>query len=223
VGGGTAFVGFTGGTNGLTATQDILDWTYSATSPTKPAVVSNVQATTASGTQVNLTWTNKGTNQTGFHIDQATNSAFTQNLVTHSASASATSFVDAGLKPGTTYYYRIRATNAAGDSANSITARVTMPTTPAAVSNLNVTSVTTSEVDLSWKNKAANANGIEVFRKVGGNTPILIATLPATATSLKDTGLVVALKPGTTYLYNVQAINTAGPSPVSSVSTTTKS
>jgi hypothetical protein len=40
VGGNTAYLGFTGGTGGLTATQEILTWTYNNTvTPTKaPAV-----------------------------------------------------------------------------------------------------------------------------------------------------------------------------------------
>jgi hypothetical protein len=224
VGSGTAFVGFTGGTGGQTATQDILTWTYTPTATaTAPAAPSNLTATAASATQVNLTWTNNATNQTGFHIDRATDSAFTQNLVTQTAAASATSFVDSGLTTGTTYYYRVRAFNAVGDSANSNTASVTTPTLPAPVSNLHVTKVTFNEIDLSWTNNATNATSIQVFRQVGGNNPILIASLSPTTTSLADAGLVVALQPGTTYTYNVQAMNAAGPSSVTSVSATTAS
>jgi titin len=180
-----------------------------------------LSATSVSGTEVNLTWTNKGANQADFQIERATNSDFTQNLVIESAGDSATSFIDGQLRPGTTYYYRIRAVNAVGNSEYSRTISVTTPTLPVAVANLQVTQVTSSEVDLSWTNVAENATAIEVFRKVGGNTPVLIATLPPTATSLRDAGLVFALKPSTHYIYNVQAINDAGPSPVATVSATT--
>ena len=38
VGGNTAYVGFTGGTGGLTATQDILTWTYKSTAPSQTQV-----------------------------------------------------------------------------------------------------------------------------------------------------------------------------------------
>lgn len=220
VGSSTAFVGFTAGTGGLTAVQNILTWTYSP-SATVPAAPSNLAATAVTGTQIDLTWQNNATNQTGFVIDRATNSSFTNNLVTQSAGANATSFVDAGLKPGTSYFYRVRAVNPAGASANSNTASAATPNIPAAVSKLRITRVTTNEVDLKWQNNAGNATGIEVFRQKNTDDPILIADLPPTATSLSDTGLVTALTPGTHYTYYVQAINAAGPSPVSSVATLT--
>jgi hypothetical protein len=221
VGSGTAYVGFTGGSGGESAIQNILTWTYSPTSSNVPAAPSSLTAAAASGTQVNLAWTSNSTNQTGYQIDRATDSGFTQNLVTQTASASATSFVDTGLTPGTTYYYQVRAINAAGSSANSDAVSVILPVPPAAVSNLQILRVTTNEVDLQWENNAANATDIEVFRQNGSNSPILIADLPPTATSLADTGLVTALTPGTHYTYNVQAVNLAGPSFITSISTTT--
>jgi fibronectin type 3 domain-containing protein len=221
VGNNTAYVGFTAGTGGLTATQDILTWTYSPTSTTVPAAPSNLTATAASGTEIDLTWTNNANNQTGFHIDRATDSAFTQNLATQSAGATATSFVDSGLSLGITYFYRVRATNAAGESPNSNTASATTPTLPAAPTNAQVVKVTTSEVDLTWTNNATNATGIEVFRQKAANTFQLIASLSATATSLNDTGLVTALSAGTAYTYHIDATNLAGPSTPASASVIT--
>jgi hypothetical protein len=217
VGSNAAFVGFTAGTGGETAVQNIQTWTFNDL----PSAPSNLKATAVSGTEIDLSWTNTAVNQTGFHIDRATDNNFTKNLVTQSAPQNATTFVDGGLTPGTTYYYRVRATNSVGDSANSNTASAMVPTLPAPVTNLQVTRVTSSEVDLKWVNHATNATSIEVFRQKGANNFILIANLPPTATTLQDPGLVTALTPGTHYTYNVQALNTAGPSPVTSVKTMT--
>ncbi len=54
VGGNTALVGFTGGTGGATAIQDVLSWTYSAGS-NPPAAPTNLAATAGNG-QVGLSW-----------------------------------------------------------------------------------------------------------------------------------------------------------------------
>ncbi len=51
VGGNTAYVGFTGGTGGLTATQDILTWSY--TPGTVPTQVATPQISPAAGSYVN--------------------------------------------------------------------------------------------------------------------------------------------------------------------------
>ena len=89
---------------------------------TVPAAPSGLAATAVSSSQVNLSWTNNAGNQTGFQIDQATNSAFTAGLTTVSVGAGATTYSATALSASNTYYYRVRATNSAGASANSSTA-----------------------------------------------------------------------------------------------------
>jgi hypothetical protein len=208
VGSGAGYVGFTGGTGGQTAAQSILTWTYAPATTTVPAAPSNLSATAATGTQINLAWTNNATNQTGFHIDRATSSDFTQNLVTQTAAAGATTFIDSGLTPGTTYFYRIRAFDSAGDSANSNTASATTLAIPAATTNFHPTLVTPNGVDLEWINNAANATSVKVFRALGTNSPVTVAVLSSQVNSFFDTGLTA----GGQYTYSIQAFNNAGPS-----------
>ena len=86
---------------------------------------STLAATTVSSTQINLTWSDNSTNETGFAIDRATDSGFTQNLVTTTAAMNATSASITGLSSGTPYYFRVRATNGFNKSANSSSASAT--------------------------------------------------------------------------------------------------
>ena len=96
-----------------------------------PAAPSGLTATAASSSQINLSWTNNSNNETGFKIDQATSSDFTQGLTTVTVGANTTTYNATGLAAGTTYYYRVRATNANGDSANTSTASATTTAAPA--------------------------------------------------------------------------------------------
>ena len=180
-----------------------------------PAAPTALGASATSGTSVALNWTNNATNQTGFALDRATDAAFTLNLVTQALPASPSTFADSqpGLSPGGTYYYRIRATNAAGASGNSNTATVAIPTLPATPTNAAVTGVTTGEIDLSWTDNAGqSADGYRVERRVGGGTFSVYAMLPpengptGQTYTYADTGVA----PGTDYAYHIIAYNVAG-------------
>ena len=78
-----------------------------------------------SASQINLSWTDNSNNETGFKIDQATSSDFSTGLTTVTVGANVTTYSATGLSSHTTYYYRVRATNAVGDSANTSTASAT--------------------------------------------------------------------------------------------------
>lgn len=90
-----------------------------------PAAPSGLAGTTVSTSAVNLTWTDNSANETGFKLDRATNAAFTQNLVTTTLGANVTATSVTGLATGTTYYFRLRAYNAVGESVDSAAASVT--------------------------------------------------------------------------------------------------
>jgi fibronectin type 3 domain-containing protein len=183
---------------------------------TGPAAPSGLTAVLATGPSVNLNWTNNATNQTSFKLDRATNSTFTANLITQVLPATPFSFTDtaAGLTPGNTYYYRIRASNSLGDSANSTPpASVSIAPRPAAPTNVIVANVTTGEVDLSWTDNAGqNASYYDIQRAVGNNSFTDYMHLPASNNAppstytWSDTGLAA----GTSYAYEVETVNNSG-------------
>ena len=91
-----------------------------------PAAPSNLSATAISKTEIDISWTDNATDETGFKIERSdrNNANFVQIAT---VGANVTSFSDTGLKKNTTYYYRVRATNANGDSAYSNEASATTP------------------------------------------------------------------------------------------------
>jgi hypothetical protein len=226
VGNTLAHVGFTGGTGGLVAIQDILTWTYTPTAAASPNAPSGLGAVPASATSVTLNWTNNATNQTGFHLDRATDSGFTQNLITENLPASPNSFTDTftGLAPGSTFYYRLRAFNAAGDSGNSNSASVTIPLAPPKPTNQQVTDVTTTEIDMSWQDNAGHqADGYHILRAVNHGAFTLVASLPLTSRTPPSTYLWAdtGLTPGYFYEYHIIAFNVSGNNDFAGVNATT--
>ena len=85
--------------------------------PTAPAAPTNLTATTVSRTQINLAWTDNANNETGFLIERSTNGTSFTQIAT--AGANVTTFASTGLTANKRYYYRVRATNAVGQSVYS--------------------------------------------------------------------------------------------------------
>ena len=83
------------------------------------------------------------------------------------------------------------------------------PVTPAAPSSLGATVISDTEISLEWADNAVNETGYEITRTKSGETPQIIASLPANAVSYADSGLTAL----TNYTYSVRAINAAGNSP----------
>ena len=90
------------------------------TSPTiysiglRPTAPTNLQAVAAPAQGLYLTWSSVP--QTSFVIQQAIDSAFTQNVVTYSMRRSTHQFTPYGLTIGATYFFRIRAVNSSTSS-----------------------------------------------------------------------------------------------------------
>jgi fibronectin type 3 domain-containing protein len=180
-----------------------------------PNAPSALGATPAAATAVTLTWTDNAGNQDGYHLDRATDADFTQGLTTQDLPATPATFTDtaAGLAPGGTYFYRLRAFNAAGASDNSNVAVVTIPLAPAKPTDAQVTSVTANAIALTWTDNAGrSATNYVILRKAGAGSFVTYATLPArnatppSAYAWSDTGV----SPGTAYEYHIEAVNISG-------------
>ena len=92
--------------------------------PTPPAAPSNLTATAASTSQIDLAWTDNADNEDGFKIERSPDGVNGWAQIA-TVGANVTTYFDNGLTPGTPYYYRVRANNAGGDSAYSNTTSAT--------------------------------------------------------------------------------------------------
>ncbi|MEK7310091.1 MAG: fibronectin type III domain-containing protein [Planctomycetota bacterium] len=172
-----------------------------------PSAPSTMTANAVSASQINLSWTDNSNNETGFKVDRSPNGVDSWTALTQTASG-VTTLSDIGLSSNTTYYYRVCAYNATGDSGYSNIASATtfevIPNTPGAVT---ATAVSPYEVSITWTDNSTNETGFKVERKTGGaGTYDQVATPTANTITYPDSGL----SPNTTYYYRVRAYNGAG-------------
>jgi len=180
--------------------------------PTMPAAPSGLTATGQFPLTINLAWTDNSNNETGFTIQRATNAAFTAGLTTFTVGPNVNTYPDAPVVGGTTYSYRVRADNGVVASAWSNTATVTFPAVPAVPAGLDAKQQPGRQASVTWTvSPSTYVTGFTLQRSTdpGFASGAFVNLAGATPTSYTDTGLV----PGTTYYYQVRAVNPiSGPS-----------
>jgi alpha-tubulin suppressor-like RCC1 family protein/subtilisin family serine protease len=190
-----------------------------ATTMSKPLSPSSLAAATVSDTQINLTWTDRSNNETSFRIERKAGAGGTYSQIA-TLGANTTSFSNVGLTAGVQYFYRVRAYNAAGYSSYSNEASASTTLIPSTPSNLVATTVSSSEIQLTWIDTASNENGFKIERKIGAaGTYALIANTLANVTTFNDTALIA----GTEYYYRIAAIGFSGDSTYSNEASTVAS
>ena len=91
-----------------------------------PIAPSNLLAEAVSKTQIHLSWTYNAENADGFRIERSKDDTTHWQPITE-VGPDVRSFENMGLSPSTTYFYKIRAFNPAGNSGYSNIANATTP------------------------------------------------------------------------------------------------
>jgi hypothetical protein len=197
---------------GLSASSDALN---TITVPSAPVALA---ATTAGTDRFTANW-NQVTGAASYRLDVATDDQFA-NILTSASNVSATGIakVFTALSRGTTYYYRIRAVNAGGTSANSnIISQLTLPDAP---NNFAISEITAATMKTSW-NAVQSATEYHIYVS---NTLAFDDILPdynplVVASSITEKVLNTNLQPSTVYYLRLRAKNSTGLSGFSEIKT----
>jgi predicted phage tail protein len=182
------------------------------TAPSRPG---NVTATAVSPTQINLTWgaSTDNVGVTGYQVQRCTGTNCNNYALV--ATVPTNSFNNTGLTPSTTYRYRVRATDAAGNLSSFTTPVVSASTpaqqdttSPSAPGAATATAVSANQINLSWGAATDNVGvtGYQVERCTGAGCTTFALVTTVTTTSFNNTGLAAS----TTYVYRVRATDAAG-------------
>ena len=95
-----------------------------------PAAPTNLAATAASATQINLAWADNSTNETEFRIERCQGAGCTNFTQVATVPANVTTFTSQALAANTTYRYRVRACGLSGCSGYSNEIAVTTQAPP---------------------------------------------------------------------------------------------
>jgi fibronectin type 3 domain-containing protein len=168
-----------------------------ASPPTPPG---NLAATATGPTTIALSWQPATDN-----VGVTSYTVYRNNTPVATVSGTTTSYTDSGLVPGTSYSYTVTASDGTGNTSapsNQATATTEADTTPpSAPGTPTTTSITSSQVGLTWTASTDNVGvvGYQVIRNGA-----VIASV--SGTSYTD----ATVSPSTTYAYQVVAYDAAG-------------
>src|SRR5204863_2673741 len=169
-----------------------------------PAAPSGLTITSITSSTVSLAWTDNANNETGFKVQrkQGVGGTYTQ-IATPGANVTTFTDNDPALLDGTQYYYKVCATNSAGDSPFSNEVNGITPLR--APTSLTATIVSRTQVNLTWTDNSRTETAYLIERKAtsGGNYS-QIGSVGMNVNSYIDTYNFAS---GITYYYQVRATN----------------
>jgi hypothetical protein len=198
--------------------------TVTATTPPvlkfpKPPMDLSGKAVIAS--QVSLTWKDQSDNEDGFRVERAADSLFTTELKNYEVKVGEVSFNDSMVEGQRTYYYRVIAWNAEGDSPPSNRVSITtLAAVPEVPTDLVVEFIGDRQVNLRWVDNSETEAGFQVERATdaGFEHDLAIFKVEANFASKVSIKVTDHQTPAGLFFYRVKAYNDSGDSGFSKVS-----
>ena len=178
-----------------------------------PNAPTGLNASVVSSTQIDLSWTDNSSDETGFKIFRNG----TELTPSPKVAAGIATFNDTGLTCNTSYTYTVKATNGSDSSAAATTPASTTTSAcvvppPTAPTGLSATAASATQINLSWTDASSDETGFKIFKD-----GTLLNTTAAGATSYNATGLTC----NTAYTFTVKATNANGDSTAATTPATT--
>ncbi len=174
-----------------------------------PAIPTNLAASAVSFKEIGLIWQDNSSGIAAFEVYRALN-AGGPFVIIHTTATGTTSFSSTSLQSNTTYYYKLKAISAGGESAytNVVSATtLSAPSVPAIPANLTATVQPDLSINLNWEDLADNETGFEIFRSTTAGGPyIKIHETEANAIAYSNTDLYAH----SSYYYVIRALNEGG-------------
>jgi uncharacterized delta-60 repeat protein len=175
---------------------------------TTPPVISNVISSNISASSATISWdTNEATDsqiEYGTTASYASSTALDTSLVMHHSQ-----ILD-GLAAGTTYHYRLKSKDAAGNPVPAIDFTFTTPPppdlTPPAISNAGISNITSSTATVIWNTDEASDSQVEYGPTASYGISTALNPSLVTSHSQNLTGLSAR----TTYHYQIKSLDAAG-------------
>jgi fibronectin type 3 domain-containing protein len=188
------------------------------TDTTPPSKVTGLTVSPISGSQLHLSWTaNQEPDLNHYNIYRGNAAGFQINPSTDVplAQSNTNSYNDNGLSESTSYFYRILAVDNAGNigALSEEKSSTTLDTiAPAKVLGLNVTTVSSSRLDLSWTaNTEPDLSNYRVYRSTTSGFAInFTSDLPIAQPTVNSYSDAEGLSPSTAYYYRVVAVDISG-------------
>lgn len=160
---------------------------------------SDLTATTLSGTQIRLNWTDTNTSEIGYRVERAPQGSSSWSAIGTTAT-NATSYTDTTATCSSTYQYRVIGLDSTSESTPSST--VTVSSGLCAPGSLSSAAISMQRIRLTWSDTNSLEGGYRVERSLNASTWTQLSDLPANSTQFEEAGLTC----GTTYYYRVTAI-----------------
>jgi len=160
----------------------------------------NLTGTCISPTQIKLDWADQSQHESGFKI-------YKNGTYLDTVGAGVQTYTAGSLSGGTWYLFKVKAYNAITESAFSNEVNTFTYDPPNAPSNLTAESISTTAINLNWKDNSSNEDDFHIEESSTGPTSGFseIATVGAGVTFYPRSGL----SGGTQYWYRVRAQNTS--------------